>query len=379
MGITTPPAESAYFGAFFRPNGSFQYQGQVYYNTLLSMQAPYMPVRTIYSASLLQANDPLVHYLASDLNAQTGATAQWANGIWLNGVWRHNDDLQNLMLPTVPVAPIGGRFQPWGQNYLMASIANVDTNGYNLAYKDPLVWSPDSWNFPSNLLFSLAGLGQVHRGTPWQTIYLKSTDILQEMESLGGGSQNVGTNTWANWTGDLQPDSFSGQYVDAALMAPVSDWRLAGLLMSLLNTNYATQLFSVNDPNSADWQNLLNGLTVYSNSNPNPLFTPTFDTYVMAANSSQASTVAIGIANVKTSQPGQNFYFVGDVLSAPEMTVSSPWLNTADALQLNYGISDAEYEAIPAQLLPLLRPDSSRHPDADKWRLEPLVLRCRRL
>ena len=112
-------------------------------------------------------------------------------------------------------------------------------------------------------------------------------------------------------------------------MAPVADWRLAGLLMSLLNTNDPTQLFSVNDPKLADWQNILNGLTVYSNSvaNPNPKFAPTFDTYVMARNSPQASVVANGIANIKASQSNQNFYSIGDILAAPELTVISPWLN----------------------------------------------------
>ena len=42
--------------------------------------------------------------------------------------------------------------------------------------------------------------------------------------------------------------------------------------------------------------------------------------------------------------------------------MNSPWLNTSyDPLgvRLKYGITDAAYEAIPAQLLPLLRPDSS--------------------
>jgi hypothetical protein len=366
MNDSTPPAEAAFFNGFFTP--AFYYfgangKGGIYINSQLSIQAPYTPTRTVFSSFLLQANDPLMHYLASDLNSQNGALSVWGGKFVQigNGFWYNSD---HLPVPTPPTTPIGGRYQPWGQNRQMTALANVDTNGFNLAYKDPLVWGPDNWNFPTNLLSSLDGLGQVHRGTPWQTFYLKSTDVLSEAVDVDNqGLQNVGTNTWANWTGDLRQDHFTGQYLDAALMAPVSDWRLAGLLMSLLNTNDATQLLSVNDPKVADWQNLFNGVIVYSNSValPLPRVAPTFDTYVMASNSPQAWVVANGIADVKASQPNQIYYSIGDVLAVPELTVSSPWLNTTNdplGVQLKYGITDLAYEAIPAQLLPLLRPDS---------------------
>jgi len=348
-----PAAEAAFFSAFFIPtsNGQFQYGGKLFFNTNLAIQAPYTPLRTIFSGFLLQANDPLVHYLASDLNAQTGAKAIWGNGsTWENGVWLHVDDPQNQPMPIAPLNHIGGRYQPWGQYGLMAEQFDVDTNAYNLGYKDPLIWWPDSWTFPTNLLQSLGDLGQVHRGTPWQTFYLKSSNVLAETIVGNGGSQNIGTNTWMAWTGDIDPN-------DAALMAPDSDWRLAGLLMSVLNTNDATQLFSVNDPNIADWQNLFNGLTVYSNTafgyigDP----APTFDMYIMTSNSPQALFVANGISNVKVGQPNQAFYSIGDIFAVPELSVNSPWLSHVDNQD---DISDAVYEAIPAQLLPLLRPDS---------------------
>ena len=31
--------------------------------------------------------------------------------------------------------------------------------------------------FPTNAILSVESLGQVHRGTPWQTLYLKSSDL----------------------------------------------------------------------------------------------------------------------------------------------------------------------------------------------------------
>ena len=50
-------------------------------------------------------------------------------------------------------------------------------NPFNLALKDPLVWRSDDWDFPTYKFPSVGWLGRVHRGTPWQTVYLKSPDI----------------------------------------------------------------------------------------------------------------------------------------------------------------------------------------------------------
>ncbi len=356
MGITTPSAEAAYFNGFFVP--VFVYSGQTYVNNLFSIQAPYTPSRTVYSSFLLQANDPLVHYLASDLDAQS-AVAVWQNGDYANADWYHSDDPVNQQLPQPPTTPIKGRYQPWGAANRQMSVMGqgVDANGYNLAYRDPLAWGSDYWNFPTNLMQTLSGLGQVHRGTPWQTVYLKSIDVLQDFSSVGNQVLKVGTNTWMQWTGDLDAN-------DAALMAPVRDWRLAGVLMSLLNTNDPTQLFSVNDSNITDWQNLLGGLLAYSNSAPFVIATtPTqFDTYILSSNSPQALIIANGIVQSRTNQSGSFFNSIGDVLGASALATQSPFLNFGSAAfgqqQTNYGITDSAYEAIPAQLLPLLRPDS---------------------
>jgi hypothetical protein len=52
------------------------------------------------------------------------------------------------------------------------------------------------------------------------------------------------------------------------------------------------------------------------------------------------------------------FESVGNILSIPQLTEQSPFLNWNNVIQQQYGLSDEVYEAIPAQLLPLLRPDS---------------------
>jgi len=46
---------------------------------------------------------------------------------------------------------------------------------------------------------------------------------------------------------------------------------------------------------------------------------------------------------------------VGDVLAAPELSMSSPWLDFSGN---GYPLTDSDYELIPSQLLALLRTDS---------------------
>jgi len=100
----------------------------------------------------------------------------------------------------------------------------VDTNAFNLAYKDPLVWEPDYWNFPAGQTWDLSWLGQVHRGTPWQTVYLKS-----------GMAE---TNAWFHWSGSF------GTH-------PTNDWVLPGLFTVAPNDNAARGLLGVNQTNLA--------------------------------------------------------------------------------------------------------------------------------
>ncbi len=328
------------------------------FTTNYVIQVPFTPTVTVSEYTSWQANDPMVHYLASDL---TFNGVEKTTGVQ-TGIQVAYGSLNNpTMVPSPAFNAVNDRYQPWGiQNSNGLPQAGPDavvSSPYGLAVKDPLVWGSDFWDFPTNLLSDLTGLGQVHRGTPWQTIYLKGADVLQILDA--NGDAGSGTNTWVAWTGD-------NNIPDAVTMAPVNDRQLASLLISLLNTNDPTQLMSVNDPNIADWLNVLNGLTVYSNSASFPSvqfpvgtrLSTTFNTYVMASNSPQAEMIVTNIAQARAAQPNGNFYTTGDILSAPELTENSPWLNTTNVNQMEYGISDAVYEAIPAQLLLLLRPDS---------------------
>ena len=277
-----------------------------------NMQAPYSPMATVVYRTQWGANDPLVHYMASDLTDLNRSTAA------LNRVL------------AMSVGQLNDHYMPWGGN---PQFPGVDVNPYNLALKDPLVFSSDAWNFPTNQPLNASWLGQVHRGTPWQTINLKATNILASAGGLGA---------WIAWTGDAMP-------ADAAAMTPVQDWHLAALLASMFNTNDFRRLFSVNNPDPNAWRGLLDGLTAVTNT-----ASGMSELWTISSNSPQASIIANGIESAQKSQTGQFFEDAGDILAVPQLSTACPFLNLAPA----NGINDAAYEAIPAQLLSLIRNDS---------------------
>ena len=355
--FNTIALQGQFFDAFFTGAGISR-NGTIYHNTNLVQQAPYSPTRTAWDYTLWQANDPLVHYLASDLSCTTHNTG-----------FGRTDNLATTVMPGAALNTVGERYQPWGRNQQMAFLGDftVDTDQYNSRYRDPLVWGSDFWNFPTGPNLPLTSIGRIHRGTPWQTIYLKQRDVLLEYTMSPEGMSYIGTNTWMQWTGDLDAN-------DAPLSAPTRDWQALGVLLPLLNTNNPTQLISVNDSNPADWTNLLNNLNVLTNSTffPESGIVPTFDFFTMTGDSPQAALIVGAIADTRASQPNQKFQSLGDILQTPALSEYSPWLNRADDSQTAYGITDEAYEMIPSQLLPLLRMDSlgAILPNSGTWNLQ---------
>lgn len=348
----SPAAQQAYFSAFFSAGDYAFYDDSYITNISYSIPAPFTPIRLIVQRTVYAANDPLVHYMSSDLNDFSNDTV----------------NRRSLSLPPPAITSMGqlsDRYMPWGSEYPGEQFLNeppvnvmtsfngipVDNNQYNLAYKDPAVWSSDDWNFPTNQILSASWLGQVHRGTPWQTIFLKSTNILELQSTFPG----TGVFTWVEWTGDTN-------LADAVFMAPAQDWAIAGLLASLFNTNNEASLFSANDPNPNDWENVLNGMTAVTNDLPDQVLsfdpTPEFATLTISSNSTQAAEIANAIEVTRAASPRQLFITPGDIFAVPQLSVQSPFLNWNDPAQEQAGISDQAYEAIPGQLLPLLRVDS---------------------
>ena len=119
-----------------------------------------------------QYPNPLVHYMTQDLYDFLDST----------------NSKYNVALPPPTIAYIGhqsDRYMPWSQggnldNSTFYGVSLSGASAYDLSYRDPLVWSSDNWDFPTNKYPTVGWLGRVHRGTPWQSVYLKSSDVLNE-------------------------------------------------------------------------------------------------------------------------------------------------------------------------------------------------------
>lgn len=308
---------------FARDLGMLFYKSNVFY-------VPFDPVGSLYVHTTLSANDPLVHYTLGELSSLPSPTSA------INLI-SHVPPLDNLGV-------LNGRFQPWGGSPLGGGSSAVAP--WDLAAKDPLITRPDAWTFPTNQLLQEAWIGGVHRGTPWQTLFLKSANFLQSY-----GTVNGGLSAWQQWTGDSLVtsnwDGHSSLIPDALFTLPTNDWRIAELLASLFNTNDLRTLASANQTSAPAWEELLNGLTVLTNPAPGQT-----DSLVMLSNSPQAKLISTALLAARAKQPAQTFHDPSELLSAPELSVASPWLNNSNTP------SDAAFEAIPSQLLSRLRPDS---------------------
>jgi hypothetical protein len=315
-----------------------------------SHQAPYTPQRLMSYYTNWVANDPLVHYLSSDLNyINPGSTG-----------FRREDNGTTLPANWPPsLSQVSPRYQPWGYSGQMAGLNGADTNQFNLAFKDPAVTGSDAWNFPTNLFPNIGWLGRVHRGTPWQTVYLKSTNLL----SLANYQENTmvyGLPTWQYWTGD------TGNSFDASNSAPVFDRWLFDLFTAGPNQNATLGQLSVNQTHLAAWSAVFSGIPVYTNlaSTNLTIFPPAGTNGV----NSELGIIWNSIQQTRSNTnqfPSQSFTHLGDVLAAPALSDASPFLTPLqnDPVQLQYHslINEQMYEWLPQETLGLLKLGTPRY------------------
>lgn len=281
--------------------------------TNLNFTAPFSPRRTLHHYVRWEANDPLVHQNVTDLKdlLTSALDLQWENNI------------ESPMLRLGGNNPLSEHYRPWGGNPINPVETSPSTR-FNPAVKDPFIGRSDDWNFPSGEPLDFAALGRIHRGTPWQTIYLKSLE--------------ADSNTWALWSGNS--DISSKPTADRDLVTLLDSWRAADPRFRL----------SINTPNPDAWLAALNGLAVLTNASPDVELT-------VSTNTPQAMLLANALSQARTHQPTGYLSALGDILVVPELSIASPWLNTNE-LYSRFAISDAALEKIPGQLLSLLRSDS---------------------
>jgi hypothetical protein len=329
--------------------------GTVFYPSN-TFAAPFQPVRNIFLVTSWQANDPLVHYTVGDLTSLT----------------RTNLVLDNLPVPA-PLANLGHvnlRYEPWYGNPAGGSTSPTASD---LRVKDPLMLQSDSWDFPTNKLPNIGWLGRVHRGTPWQTVYLKSPAIDFPTWRIWTGNGQLVTNLGQFPTNLLAlyvPGTTTGLANDAILTQPTNDWRLVDLFTTALSDNATRGQLSINEPqpNLAAWSAVLSGVIALTNSldaNGNRVLTPQVISPGGVFNLSDPTTWSPVVQLVKrindvraTNSTRHVFSRLGDLLAVPEFTVSSPFLNTNGTGTLaNSGLNDAAYERLPQQILGLLKCD----------------------
>lgn len=303
---------------------------------------PFSPVVQFSLPRVWQVNDPLVHYMAEEIFFADLAEAVPIE--WLLPSKNFG------FLPFDNIGKLNDRYQPWGGNPVKGPDNSSDS--YDVAIKDAGATSPDQWNFPTNQTLAVGSLGRVHRGTPWQTLYLKAADfsLTNSTYALSDWLTQYGDATaavrWRHITGNRDlTDGFHSR--------PVRDRPIVTLLQRLLNTNAPQHLLSINDRNLANWRAVLDGMMVLTNTSSTQ---PVLESLIMSSNSPQAALLADAVAIARGYQPGQVFRTVGDLLGTPELSLQSPWLNLGT---LNNTLTDEAIECIPAQLLSLVREDSA--------------------
>jgi len=320
-----------------------------------AMQMAYTPTATVVQDIVWQANDPLVHYMASDLvnatNSFTGSPFNWYNNYTYvdNFTTQPGSGFQIFLNWPGNLGQVNQRYMPWGVNPMTGAGTNLS------AIKDPLVTGSDDWDFPKGKFPTVGWLGRVHRGTPWQTVYLKASDVLSYSANFNSYGNN-GPDLWMNrWTGDVNP-------YDATNTAPVQDRLLFDLFTTAFNDNATRGTLSVNvgptNANLAAWSALFSGIVVPTSlTNSYTIISPAGTLGAGSPLWQMVTNINMTRANF-TNADGVvgSFEHVGNILAAQMLTEQLPFFAGLDP---NTQISDEMYEWLPQQTMSLMRASSS--------------------
>lgn len=291
-------------------------------SSTLRMQAPFSPGIKLLHQQSWQANDPLVNKLYWDLEdpARTNVIER------LPPLFEVTSERSNI-------GKINQRYRPWQRN----QYSSGDRSDFDVAFKDPQITKSDDWDFPTNALPTVGWLGRIHRGTPWQTLYLKSKAVTPQQ--------------WRLWSG--HPDIIWPRGVLPPGTQPTNDWRIVDLFTTAVGDNAARGLLSVNQEGLAAWSAVLSGIPVLTNflsTNIGPL--------LIEPNTPELRSIVSGLNIARQFQFGQKFNYKGEILATPELSVASPYLRLAASV--NGTPPDAVVERIPQMMLSLIKADEPR-------------------
>ena len=381
------------------------------------IQVGFNPVGEIHLTDRRMANDPMVHYTKEDLQPG-GLVYTYPEGYWkfYADVYhdRRPEMFQGLLLdPAISegrIAEPSGDFlvtyvnrtnrvaapykfvnayAPWGISANLGTGIPSPALEVDMAYKDPLVTNSAAWSFPTptNAFASIGQLGRIHRGTPWQTVYLKSS-----IANIGADSEGniADRHHWKWWSGSY------GTH-------PTNDWALLDTFSTALTENAARGQIGVNQTNLPAWSAILSGVPVLRRLNSDG--TNLVATVLDPAEGNGAAFVqkivagymingvfrhgiasgfihtngwpgdplvtvtgpdgkSLTIPKARRSLP--RFQSVGEICSVETLSVGSPLLENVEYDESNPGrtfrpVSDEVVERIPQQILSLLKAEQPRY------------------
>lgn len=381
------------------------------------IQVGFNPVGEIHLTDRRMANDPMVHYTKEDLQPG-GVVYTYPEGYWkfYADVYhdRRPEMFRGLQLdPAISegrIAEASGDFlvtyvnrtnrvaapskyinayAPWGVSANLGTGIVSPALDVDMAYKDPLVTNSAAWSFPTptNALASVGQLGRIHRGTPWQTVYLKSAIANIDADSEGHIADR---HHWKWWSGSY------GTH-------PTNDWALLDTFSTALTENAARGQIGVNQTNLSAWSAILSGVPVLRRLNSDG--TNLVATVLDPAGGNGASFVQKIVAGytingvfrrgivsgfvhtngwpgdplLTVTGPDGNplilpkarrslprFQSVGEICSVETLSVGSPLLENVEYDESNPGrtfrpVSDEVVERIPQQILSLLKAEEPRY------------------
>jgi hypothetical protein len=285
------------------------------------MQAPFTAARMLYDDRRFQVNDPLVHYTYQDIADDRG-----------------DPDAKPIYplppksaIPKITEAALGKTnqlYSPWTGN--PGKDPSGSLTAYNPVFVDPLITSSEDWSFPTNKFPSLGWMGRVHRGTPWQTIYLNSLAL---PPLIGAANTNnlpvlTGANDWASERGN-------------ALTLPSGDWRFLDVFTTAPTPSATRGQLSVNQSGEAAWSAVLSGVIGLTN---DPTLFPNSDPYDQSLSFSAPTAIepateqfyrmVDGINRTRAGDFTGVFRSKGEILSVPELSLASPYLSAGRSFYL---------------------------------------------
>lgn len=302
------------------------WKGGVEATNLNYMYAIFQPNATVTNMVILQANDPLVHYTLDDLLfSQAGKN----------------------IAPSIRT--MSTRYEPWPSGVIEEGSTTTATKT-NICFKDLGIRKSDDWNFPTNRFRNLGEIGRVHRGTPWETIYLKADPIYTATAVSSAIRTNYNWVEWTNkWVNPLVVSNLVGSnlvYYITTPNYPTNDWSIVDLFTVAPNNNALRGTLSVNQTNEAAWAAVLTGIKLPSSAKVLSGDVPS----IVDGYSSFTRTNCI--SSMRNTRPGHVFHRMGEVLSAQTLSLQSPYLSDYSGATTN---TDDMLEAIPREMLSLVR------------------------